>query len=103
MNSKVDGSYLSDSNHDNEEGSEYYDNEYRDDEMDFENLDLDEPLEEERDTSTTLTFRNKRTFKVWQFFDERTSEHPGLPVCKKCGSKFSAEIGISSLKHHMLK
>ena|SRR6266542_6647450 len=61
---KVDNSYLSDSNHDNEEDSEYYDDEYHDDEIDFDNLDPDEPLEEERDTSTILTFYNKRTSKV---------------------------------------
>ncbi|CAG8698420.1 15761_t:CDS:1, partial [Funneliformis caledonium] len=60
---EIDSSYLLDSNHDNEENFEYYNNDYHDDEINFDNLDLDEPLEEERDTSTTLTFHNKRTSK----------------------------------------
>ena len=84
--------YLSDSNHDDDYE---YDDEYYDDDEDFGNLNRDEEredLDEERedldeekdeeDTSTSLTFRTKRTSKVWQFFDERTLEHPGLPVCK---------------------
>ncbi len=115
ISTEIDDIYLSDFNHDDDyENFKYHDDEYYDDDENFENLNLDaerEDLDEERedpeeekkeeDTSTSLIFRTKRMSTVWQFFDKRTLEHLGLPVYKKCGSKFSTETGISSLKRHM--
>ncbi len=115
MSTEIDDIYLSDFNYDDDyENFKYHDDEYYDDDENFENLNLDakrEDLDEERedpkeekkeeDTSTSLIFRTKRMFTVWQFFDKRILEHLELPVYKKCGSKFSIETGISSLKRHM--
>jgi len=61
---KVDSSYLLDSNYNNEKDSKYYDDEYHDNKINFDNLDLNKPLKKKRDILITLTFHNKKISKV---------------------------------------
>ncbi len=108
MNTKIDNFddfYLSDSN--NEEDFKYYDNE-----IDFEYYDSDkdknlnsnrflEEENEEEDMLITLPLHIKRISKVQEFFNKRTLKYLRLPICKKCGRKFSADTGISTLKYYL--
>ncbi|CAI2175413.1 9294_t:CDS:2, partial [Funneliformis geosporum] len=76
--------------HDNETDFKYHDND-KDEDLDPNRVLSEENEEKEEDALITLP----------SVFNERTLEHPGSPVCKKCGEKFSTDTGISTLKHHL--
>ncbi|CAI2195385.1 12457_t:CDS:2, partial [Funneliformis geosporum] len=99
MNIEMDGSfnfYLLDFN--NKEDFEYHDNEadfeYHDNETDFEYHDNDK--DEDLDPNRVLEEENEEEEE--DALITLPSQHPGSPVCRKCGGKFSTDTGISTFK-----
>ena len=45
---------------------------------------------------------SRKTSPIWSYITCKSSSHPGVPVCKKCGFAFSVRSGNSSIERHLL-
>jgi hypothetical protein len=45
--------------------------------------------------------QSRRISPTWKYFNDKTSQYPGRPVCYKCQKVFGKDTGISTLKRHL--
>jgi len=57
--------------------------------------------EEENNSEKENLPQTRRISPVWKYFNDKTSQYPGRPVCCKCQKVFGKDTGISTLKRHL--
>ncbi|GET02721.1 zinc finger BED domain-containing protein RICESLEEPER 2-like [Rhizophagus clarus] len=88
-----------DVNCDEYEYESFLDNEYNQDAPD---APQDPVISEEDDNSEKENLsQSRRISPAWNYFNDRTSQYPGRPVCCRCQKVFGKDTGISTLKRHL--
>ncbi|PKB93395.1 hypothetical protein RhiirA5_387256, partial [Rhizophagus irregularis] len=57
--------------------------------------------EEENNSEKENLPQTRRISSAWKYFNDKTSQYPGRPVCCKCQKVFGKDTGISTLKRHL--
>ncbi|CAB5365207.1 unnamed protein product [Rhizophagus irregularis] len=57
--------------------------------------------EEENNSEKENLPQTHRISPAWKYFNDKTSQYPGRPVCCKCQKVFGKDTGISTLKRHL--
>src|SRR2546429_1984771 len=61
----------------------------------------EEDNSEEDNSEKENLSQSRRISPTWKYFNDKTPQYPGRPVCCKCQKVFGKDTGISTLKRHL--